>query len=73
MREPYEMVTASRIQNMVDIGKGNAFFVTIFLLIFTFRALGVESPRGGAMLKPFRPIFWAPIGSNCKLSAALVS
>ena len=45
------MVTASRMQNMVQIRKKNTYFVTnIFsFFIFTFRALGVESPRGGAI------------------------
>ena len=46
------MVTASRMQNMVQIRKKNTYFVTnkfFRFFIFTFRALGVESPRGGAM------------------------
>ena len=45
------MVTASRMQNMVQIRKNNVYFVTrnIVFVIVTFRALGVESPRGGAV------------------------
>ena len=31
MREPSEMVTASRMQNMVEIRKKNTYFVTILL------------------------------------------
>ena len=51
MREPWEMVTASRMQNMVQIRKKNSYFVTklLFLKIGKsyFGALGVESPHGG--------------------------
>ena len=53
MREPLEIVTASRIQNMVEIRKKNTYFVTKLLFrIFgnsSFGALGVESPHGGAI------------------------
>ena len=52
MLEPLEMVTASCMQNMVEIRKGDTYFVTIFFFFFcsfTFRALGVESPGEGAM------------------------
>ena len=54
MPEPQEMCTASRMQNMVQIRKKNIYFVTQFSFIFaffTFRALGVESPRGGAIVE----------------------
>ena len=53
MREPLEMVTASLMQNMVQIRKKNIHFVT--KLCFRnfgksyFGALGVESPHGGAI------------------------
>ena len=47
------MVIASRMQNMVQIRKNNAYLVTKkfvrLFLVFTFRDLGVESPRGGAI------------------------
>ena len=52
MREPSEMHTASRMQNLVQIRAQNAYFVTKVFVRFvfvTFRALGVESPRGGAI------------------------
>ena len=54
MRDPQEMVTASRMQNMVQIRKETIYFVTkkfvhFFLYFFTFRALGVYSRRGGAI------------------------
>ena len=55
MREPLEMFTASRMQNIVQIHTKNKYFVikqfSIFY-IFTFRAVGVESPRGGAITVP---------------------
>ena len=47
------MVTASRMQNMVQIRKKNIHLGTkpfFQLFFFPFRALGVESPRGGAMV-----------------------
>ena len=49
------MVTASRVQNMVQIRRGKNIFrdekvFSIVFVIFTFRVLGVESPRGGAIL-----------------------
>ena len=54
MRETLEIATASRMQNMVHIGKEkhllrdqNVF--RLFLILFPFRALDVESPRGGAI------------------------
>ena len=54
MRETLEMVTASRMQNMVDICKKNTCFATILLFRFFrksyFWALGVESPHGGAIM-----------------------
>ena len=52
MREPLEMVTDSRMQNMVEIRKKNNGFVTILLFRFKkkyFGALGVQSPHGGAI------------------------
>ena len=53
MREPLEMVTASLMQNIVQIRKKNTYFATKpFLLKFgesSFGAPGVESPHGGAM------------------------
>ena len=52
MRESKEMVTASRMQNMFLICKENIYSATekclFFFSFFTFRALGVESPREGA-------------------------
>ena len=48
MRETVEMVTASLIQNMVQIRK-TKYFVTEML--FPFGALGVESPHSGAIWK----------------------
>ena len=52
MREPKEMVTALCMQKMY-IRMKNAYSVAKkcfqFVLIVTFRALGVESPRGGAI------------------------
>ena len=48
MRESQEIVTASRMQNIVQIWKENCYFVIVFLIL-TFRALGVDSPRGGAI------------------------
>jgi hypothetical protein len=53
MREPSEMITVSRMQNMVDIRKKNTCFVTILLFQFlgksSFGALGDESPHGRAI------------------------
>ena len=53
MREPHEMVTASRMQNGAN-SLETIYLVTKkifeFLLMFTFRALGVENPRGGAVV-----------------------
>ena len=53
MREPLEIVTASRMQNMVEIRKKNTCFVTkLFWGILgksSFGALGVQSPNGGAI------------------------
>ena len=51
MRDPSEMYTASRMQNMVHIGKKKRLVrdQSLFHLFFTFRALGVESPSGGAI------------------------
>ena len=46
------MVTALRMQIVVPIRKNNSYFMTnIFsiIVIFTFRALGVENPRGRAI------------------------
>ena len=47
------MYTALRMQNMVHNCKKNAYFVTQIIVrllkTITFRALGVESPRGGAI------------------------
>ena len=53
MREPLEMVTDSRVLNMVLIRKKKQTFryPKVFSFIyFTCRALGVESPRGGAIM-----------------------
>ena len=52
MWEPLEMVTASRMQNMVQIREKKVRdqqFVRSFVLNFTFRVFCVESPRGGAI------------------------
>ena len=53
MREQLEIVTASRMQNMVEIRKNNIYFVTILLFLnfgkSSFGSLGVESPHGGAI------------------------
>ena len=54
MREPWEMYAASRMQNMAQIRKSNAYSETniafsFFFVVFTFEALGVESPHGGAI------------------------
>ena len=52
MREPLEMITASRMQNMVQIREKNLISSpkSVFVFYFvTFTALGVESPRGGAI------------------------
>ena len=52
MWELKEMFTVSRMQHMVNIRKKNAYFVTkpfFDYLSITFRAFGVESPRGGAI------------------------
>ena len=48
------MVTASRMQNMVQLCKKHIYFETkrlfrFFVCGFVLRALGVESPRGGAI------------------------
>ena len=54
MRESLEMYTASLMQKMVQIRKKNRLvslptsFVSLFKFL-TFRALGVESPRAGAI------------------------
>ena len=48
------MVTASRMQNMVQLRKktpiSRPFVFSFVFLVFTFRALGVESP-GGVILR----------------------
>ena len=53
MRETLEMITVSRMQNMVEIRKKNTYFVTILLFWnfgkSSFGALGVEIPHGGAI------------------------
>ena len=54
MREPLEMITVWRMQNMVEIRKKNIYFVTKSLfenknLKSSCGALGVESPHGGAI------------------------
>ena len=57
MREALEMVTAWRMQQMVQTRKTNTNFVTVLLFGFyfslTFRALRVESPREGATIEYF--------------------
>ena len=52
MRKPLEMVTASRMQHMVQIRKKNIYAATMFAFVLnvTFRVFGVESSRGGASL-----------------------
>ena len=54
MREPLEMFTASRLQDMVQIRKKNTYSVTKLLFwnfaTSSFGALGVESPHDGAIL-----------------------
>ena len=51
MREPSEIVTVSRMQNMVDIRKKNTCFVTIFFFDFFEKVLlglsGFRAPRWG--------------------------
>ena len=55
MRKPLEMITALRMQNMVEIRKKNICFVTKSLfgkkIKSSFGALGVESPHGGAIMQ----------------------
>ena len=54
MRAQLEMVTASLMQNMVQIRKNNTYFVTKLLFKKCwkklFGALGVESRHGGAIV-----------------------
>ena len=53
MLEPQEMYTASRMQNIMYLGTNSAYYrlkSLPFFLFFTFRVLGVESPRGGATI-----------------------
>ena len=53
MREPLVMVTASLMQNMMQIYKKDAYFVTKLFWgnfgINSLGALGVKSPHGGAI------------------------
>ena len=53
MWEPLEIVTASLMQNIVQIPTKNAYFVTKLLFRNVGKsylgALGVESPHGGAI------------------------
>ena len=52
MWKPLEMHAASRMRNIVQIRKTNAYFVTTYFFLFcksVFGALGVESPHGGAI------------------------
>ena len=52
MREELEMVTASLMQNMVQIRKSYTYFVTKILFVDfekDWGALGVEIPHGGAI------------------------
>ena len=55
MREPVEMVTASLMQNVVQIRQKNTCFTTKLLFTFfgtsSFGALDVESPHGGDITK----------------------
>jgi hypothetical protein len=56
MREPSEMITVLRMQNMVEIRKKKHLFRD--QIIFgkkksSFGALGVESPHGGAITTEF--------------------
>ena len=71
MGEPSEMVAASRMQNMVHIRKKKHLFRDQHVfVVFTFRALGVESPPSprGAMFASLVLgldsysflLFWAP-------------
>ena len=54
MREPLEMITVLRMQNMVEIRKKNTCFVTKSLfgkkLKSSFGALGLENPHGEAIM-----------------------
>ena len=45
MREPLEMVTASRMQNMMEIYKKNICFVTIFFQFWKTVLLGLSALR----------------------------
>ena len=54
MREPLEKVTASLMQNLMQIRKKNTYIVINSLFQF-FGALGVESPHGGAMIAHHLP------------------
>ena len=52
MRKLFEMYTASRMQNMVQIRKKTSISWQTYFLKYLekyFDALGVESPHGGAM------------------------
>ena len=56
MREPLEMVTASLMQNMVQIRKKNIYFVTIFsphlkcgVLVLLNQPLSFRSARKGVV------------------------
>ena len=62
MWDPLEMVTASRMQNMVQIRKEINLFVISFSLILAFKALGVESPRGRAIGAPFLNMVMQGVG-----------
>ena len=48
MREPWEMYTVSRTQNMVQIRKKHAYFVTICFRYFSFLLLGLSASRAPA-------------------------
>ena len=57
MRKTSEMITVSRMQNMVEIHKKNTYFVTKSLfkkLKSSFGALGVESPPRWGHVKAFQ-------------------
>ena len=75
------MVTASRMHNMVPIRKKNAYFLTRkcfrLFIFFTFKALGVKSPRRGAILlvcEWFLPqsddLFGLVLRAHCHASAS---
>ena len=54
MRKPSEMYTVSRIQNMVQTHKKNAYFVSNLFVYFLKKKIGLSAlraPHGGAILE----------------------